>query len=148
MLNYAERRYLDHPMCEHCCNPNDEEADYILHEVMGVPKVILCGNCGSNAEEMYSSDGVTVFNCEHCGSTISVYSDPNTALDNFADEEEKRAAVEGYEDIVLTITQRVALTGATAIMDMLHGNMEQMTDKEKVDALYLLRETLNSLFED
>ena len=40
------------------------------------------------------------------------------------------------------------MAGAASIIMMLNDSMEQMTDMEKMEALYLLRENLNSLFSD
>lgn len=79
-------------------------------------------------------DPSDLFQCHHID---AVYGSPD-----------KAEAVEGYEDAVLTITQKIAMAGATSIIMMLNDSMEQMTDMEKMEALYLLRENLNSLFSD
>ena len=79
-------------------------------------------------------DPYDLFQCHHID---EVYGSPD-----------KAEAVEGYEDAVLTITQKIAMAGATSIIMMLNDSMEQMTDMEKMEAQYLLRENLNSLFSD
>ena len=69
-------------------------------------------------------------------------------IDEVYGSPDKAEAAEGYEDTVLTITQKIAMAGAASIIMMLNDSMEQMTDMEKMEALYLLRENLNSLFSD
>ena len=69
-------------------------------------------------------------------------------IDEVYGSPDKAEAAEGYEDTVLTITQKIAMAGAASIIMMLNDSMAQMTDMEKMEALYLLRENLNSLFSD
>ena len=69
-------------------------------------------------------------------------------IDEVYGSPDKAEASEGYEDTVLTITKKIAMAGAASIIMMLNDSMEQMTDMEKMEALYLLRENLNSLFSD